>query len=177
MLALRWLTTLCALFAALSSVGCAVSRYLYISLEGQPGVEIEAYDIPDLKHLYSSSRMPTAYSLQREDYRLVFTTSIESYLPEIHIAVEDNDNERLRISQQASRKARSDRVVPCGSFGSVDSGAMNELRFSWITCEDASIDEMYISFDVTSEAGDLVGKEDIPFELRANGFYVLPDLF
>jgi hypothetical protein len=45
-----------------------------------------------------------------------------------------------------------------------------------VTCAESDADERYISFDVTSSNGSLVGVEDIPFELDANGFYTLPDL-
>lgn len=175
-LARRPLAALCALAVLLSPVGCAFSRYLYISLEGQPGVEVEAYTTPNLEHLYSSSQMPTKYLVEREGYRLSFTTIMDSYLPEIRLAVYGADGEQLRIAQKAARKARGDRAVPCGSFGSMDGSGSNELRFSWVTCKDAGIDEAFISFDVASESGEILGKEDIPFELKANGFYVLPDL-
>lgn len=164
-----------ALALVLCSVGCAVSRYQYISLEDVPGIEVETYGTPTLKNLYFSSRMPSRYHLAREHYRLSFYASLDSYLPEIRVAVKGNDGELLRLSQQASRRARSDRVVPCGSFGNV-AKTQGELRFSWVTCAESGADERYISFDVTSENGLLVGSEDIPFELEANGFYAMPDL-
>jgi hypothetical protein len=171
-----WLRALCSVVVALSALGCSFSRYRYISLEGQPGVEIENYETPTLKRLYFSSKMPIQYSLDRKDYRLEFRTNLDSYLPEMWIAVRGHDGEQLRMLQRASRRGRRDRAVSCGSFGAVDNGAPNEIRFSWVTCAHAGRDERYISFDVTSEAGSFVGMEDVPFELKTNGYYVLPDL-
>jgi len=115
------------------------------------------------------------YSLPREAYRLSFHASLDSYLPEMRISVTSNDGELHKLSERASRKARSDRAVPCGSFGPV-AETESELRFSWVTCPKSEADERYISFDVTTQNGVLVKAEDIPFDLTANGFYVLTDL-
>jgi hypothetical protein len=167
---------LCSLVVLLMSFGCAVSRYQYISLADQPDVKVEAYDAPRLKRLYFSSAIPVEYSVKRKDYKLSFRTNLDTYFPQMQIGASGSDGEPLRMTQQAARRARSDRAVPCGSFGSIDTNGTNELRFSWVTCADAGADERYISFDVTSAAGQLLGREDIPFELVSDGFYVLPDL-
>ncbi len=48
------------------------------------------------------------------------------------------------------------------------------MSFGW-GCRDAE-DDRFISFDVVTMAGELLGEEDLPFELDRNGSYTLPDL-
>jgi len=148
-------TLTCASVLLLLSTGCSVSRYQYISLEDTPGIKVEAYDTPRLESLYSSTDMPSRYSLDCDDYKLTFRTNLDSYLPRMSIAVKSNDEKILGLSQRASRKARSDRVVPCGAFDAVDTSS-SELSFAWVTCAESGTDERYISFDVTSEGGVVV---------------------
>jgi len=171
----QWAVDVAIFATLLASVGCSISRYHYIALAEVPSLKVDAYDTPKLGKLYFSSEMPSRYSLSREAYRLSFHASLDSYLPEMRISVTSNDGELLKLSERASRKARSDRAVPCGSFGPV-AETESELRFSWVTCPKSEADERYISFDVTTQNGVLVKAEDIPFDLTANGFYVLTDL-
>jgi|GEM_PF-4471911 hypothetical protein len=155
--------------------GCAVSDYQYISLESTPGIVIETHETPRLKNLYFSSEMPSRYSLDRDNYKLSFDANLDSYLPRISVAVKAPNKTSLGLSQQVRRKARSSRVSPCGSFDATDT-LRSELLFSWVTCPESGADEWYISFDVRSENGTLIASEDIAFELKTNGRYVLADL-
>jgi hypothetical protein len=171
----RLLRILCVIILVLSSVGCAVARYHYISLERYSEMKVESSDVPTLRNLHCASKMPIEYSLERKQYRLLFRPDLDSYLPEMLIVVQGADSRLLRMRQQPSRRARDDRLVPCGSFGPVE-GKANALHFSWVTCKNAGAAERYLSFDVVAESGELVASEDIPFDLKSNGFYVMPDL-
>jgi hypothetical protein len=155
--------------------GCAISRYRYISLEDAPGVVVQSHGAPALESLRFSSEMPVEYSVDREHYRLRFRVDVDSYLPKMGIAVDAKKGEALSLAQQRWRKTREGRSASCASFYPVENSA-SELDFAWVTCADDTEAERYISFDVVGAAGRVIGIEDIPFKLKTNGVYVLPDL-
>jgi hypothetical protein len=155
--------------------GCAPSRYRFISLEEVPAISVDRHGTADLAGLYFSSTMPIEYSLYRERYSLRFRVPSDVYLPALQIAVEGKKGEVLSLSQQGWRRARRDPRAPCGSFQTLPR-SKSELRFSWTSCGKEAPDKQFISFDVLAESGQVVGNEDIPFKLKINGIYVVPDV-
>lgn len=166
---------LALVFVLVLSSGCTVARCQYISLATVAEMRIETCDTPKLSNAYFVSKMPSRYSLERGSYQLSFQANLASYLPEILIAARNDDGEPLRLSERASRRVRDDRAVPCGSFGA-PTAHEGEVRFSWVTCAEADESERFISFDVLTGEGLLLGSEDIPFVLEKTGFYMLPDM-
>ena len=158
----------------LCSTGCVpyVSTYEYIDLQDAPGFELGGFSVPDLDGLQSATKMPSLYRADRGRYRLECRVSPTSYLPAMLIRVFSEDSE-LAIEQKRQRKAMA-RGRPCGSFYAVDD-RRDLTKFAWVSCNSADPREAFISFDVVDTDGEVVGQEDIPFVLRSNGFYVLPD--
>jgi hypothetical protein len=163
----------CVLVALVTA--CARSKYRYISMKDVPGIEVVEYGRPRLKAIRGASSMPTEYRLERERYRLELRINLETYAPALVVRTEAKGTGLgvLHLVAQRSRKTPAASVAPCGSFYEV-TGSPNQLSFGW-ACKDGD-EGRFISFDVLTTAGQLVGEEDLPFELEENGYYFLPDL-
>ena len=154
---------------------CTTSKYRYISLENVPGIEVVERGNPRLDRIRGASPMPTAYRLERDRYRLDLRVNLETYAPALRIRAEaktDADG-TLELAPKRWRRTSSTRAAPCGSFYDV-AGSSDQLSFGW-GCKEGENDH-FISFDVMTVDGEVLGREDIPFTLEANGSYTLSDM-
>jgi len=96
------------------------------------------------------------------------------FAPHIWISSSDDRGSALSLKSRSDRQARFGRAKPCGTFST--SQATSELRFDWVICgADAEPEEMMIGFDVLDAEGQVIGEENIAFQLVDNGFYFPPD--
>lgn len=155
-------------------VGCTTSTYRYISLEDVPRIEIVEHGKPRLEALQGASSMPTVYRLERDRYYLDLRVNLETYAPALKIRAHAMTEApgTLQLVAKRWRKTSGTRAAPCGSF--YDVAASDQLNFGW-GCKEGE-NGKFVSFDVMTTDGELLGQEDLPFRLEANGFYVLPDL-
>ena len=164
------------IFMVLTLTACAphVSTYRYISLEDIPGIRVEAMGEAELENLYFHSEMPVRYSLERKSYYISFHVNKESYFPSLTIVVSSaDDGGPLKLEHQRYRKAKVSQSS-CGPSFYRNADQLSRLGFGWSECDELK-QQQIISFDVLSADGEIIGQEDIPFELKSNGFYYVVD--
>lgn len=160
--------------ALMSATGCLphVSRYQYLSFENVPGADVESVAPIDVENLVFGSTIPVEYSLAREGYTLRLSIDPRSYFP--NATVELADSPGVHLVPRPSRGARADRPRPCGSYDDIaESG--ERFEFSWVICGDnTNQEERVVAFDVVGDNWG-VKEENLPFTLRSDGVYWLPD--
>jgi hypothetical protein len=159
-----------------TSAGCVEKmRFKYVSLENVDGIQVEMYEKPDLRHTQlMESKFPTHYRLNRSAYSLRFTIAKDKFSPHIWIEAVMPSGKKMRVKSRPDRLSKRGRARPCGTYSEASPTA--SLRFDWVICgSNAEPDEMRIAFDVQGAEGEVIGTEDIQFQLSDNGFYFPPD--
>jgi len=153
-------------------IGCVphAAEYRYISLEQVNGVEIVDHGKAKLKNLKSHNTMPVKYLIKKDKYTLEFNLDKNSYLPAVIISALSEKHEPLSIQHKLDSSS-----VGCASYKHV-SDSSYELKFTWLGCNDKDdATKQKISVRIVDFAGNVVGEELIPFELKVNGIYVVQD--
>jgi len=152
--------------------GCAPSfnHFHYLSLAGVEGIEVlEWGEVEDLALFHEP--MPVRYRLARNDYVLEFASNhAQSGSPSVEIKVA-RPGERVVLEP-----SRDDR---CDTWWR--SGWSNSYIYTWFSDDDCLLEgeeaavRQVIGLVVRADVGEVLGREELPFEIVENGVTITVD--
>ncbi len=170
------------LLMAIVLAGCQPHIYDVYVIVLPPGDDVVAVNTGKShnRSIWFDDAVVTAYRITRDGYSLLGQLDFMNANPSIEIAAHDNAGGALVIEPL--------RFGACGSFDSAgrtrDVDGYPARRYKWSPTRHRACEvegrEPYppgqvISFEVRSPTGELLGIEEIPFDLQRNGKYLLID--
>lgn len=153
----------------LGAGGCAPSFYYfyYLSLAGVPGIEVLEQGFVDRVALFDEP-MPIRYQLVRNAYVIEFELERRRGSP--HIWMRATMPSGAGVALEPTRDDRCDYLRYSNTF------SKNEFRWSSVDhClldgNEAAVRQV-IGLVVRESTGNVLGKEDLPFEIVRNGIVI-----
>ena len=170
----RWATGVLVGVSLLALAGCyQVYEYKYISLESTPGAVVVKKEPVALDKAFLLPTIPVEYQIVRSEYTLRVLVDETSYAANATIKIIGDPD--LRLQQRLWSGGSNCVTVDHGSrtrYGR--QRGPTRFTFLWITCRSWKPWEEVIEFDVL-HGTDRIAKEQVPFDIKRQGSYLLRD--